>query len=487
MAREQKTSFNISSVPVAKYGSSYQHQKPEHRAKLNYIHSDRSQLNESWHRDIQENGRPKTLRNYLADTKRIVKAKTGRAMQKKAEDYVIGEAVVVIDEKTTMEELQLLGKKMEDRYGWTCVQIHIHKDEGYLGKRTKEMKHREGKYNLHAHMFFITTNLANGKSWKRKRGEGSVMQDITAQTLNLTRGVRKSEQTNEVKETLNVIEFKEDQALKNLERIEQEKADIQETLKNDRKELNEIKEEKDTLDCEVYDLRKNKRILEDDVKELEYLIRKNEEVQDKQYSDIINKHKSKGLFGTSIDYEAVSDELAQQIKDNAVATIRNDFVDVRKARIERNKAVDDREAERRRYKILEREFNEFKSNIIEKIGKAFEIFLDDMRRYKDNLLMAINLWHGGVEYNETKTEEYTADKKGMKFLINGETIDVREEKWRQKCSAAYNRAFLNGNTPQWIDHWAKLIEKENSREAQEKKLEEFEKIASRGQSRGIRR
>lgn len=208
MARNQKTSFNICSVKTSKYGSAYQHQKPEHRATLNYIHSERTKLNESWHREYQAGGHPKTLRNYLADTKKVVKAKTGRAMQKKAEDNVIGEAVVVIDEQTTMEDLQKLGKAMEQRYGWTCVQIHIHRDEGYLGERTEDMKHREGKYNLHAHMFFITTNLATGKSWKRQRGEGSVMQDITAQTLDLTRGVKKSEQAVAPKETLHVLEYK---------------------------------------------------------------------------------------------------------------------------------------------------------------------------------------------------------------------------------------------------------------------------------------
>lgn len=208
MARNQKTSFNVCSVKTSKYGSAYTHQKPEHRATLNYIHSERTQLNESWHKEYQSNGHPKTLRNYLADTKRIVKEKTGRAMQKKAEDNVIAEAVVVIDEQTTMEDLQKLGQAMEQRYGWTCVQIHIHRDEGYLGERTEDMKHREGKYNLHAHMFFITTNIKTGRSWKRQRGEGSVMQDITAQTLDLSRGVKKTEQTKEVKETLNVIQYK---------------------------------------------------------------------------------------------------------------------------------------------------------------------------------------------------------------------------------------------------------------------------------------
>lgn len=484
MAREQKTSFNICSVPVAKYGSAYQHQKPEHRAKLNYIHSDRSQLNESWHRDVQENGRPKTLRNYLADTKRIVKARTGRAMQKKAEDNVIGEAVVVIDEKTTMEELQLLGKKMEDRYGWTCVQIHIHKDEGYLGKRTEEMKHREGKYNLHAHMFFITTNLDNGKSWKRKRGEGSVMQDITATTLNLTRGVKKSEQTNEVKETLNVIEFKEDQARKNLERIESEKADIQETLKNDREELKGVKEEKDTLDCEVYDLRKNKRILEDDVKQLEYLIQKNEDVQDEQYRDIINKHKSKGLFGSSVDYKAVSEELAQQIKDNAVAKIRNDFVDVRKYRAERDKALADKKELIEVSSKLFVKFENFKKEIIEGLGNRFQRFWTDMKRAIDDLTMAVRLWSG--EKETIGKDEFTADKERCKLLINGDTIDEIQERWQAKCEDVCKRA-LERNPKQWVEHWIGKINKQQTKEEKERMLDEFDKIASRGQIRGIRR
>lgn len=242
MARNQKTSFNICSVSVAKYGSAYTHQKPEHRATLNYIHSERTEMNESWHKEYQSNGHPKTLRNYLADTKRIVKEKTGRAMQKKAEDNVIGEAVVVIDEQTTMEDLQKLGKAMEQRYGWTCVQIHIHRDEGYLGERTEDMKHREGKYNLHAHMFFVTTNLATGKSWKRQRGEGSVMQDITAQTLDLTRGVRKSEQTKEVKETLNVIEYKTQVEAERLQTLKGEIAQEEEKREQARAEAKQVEQ-----------------------------------------------------------------------------------------------------------------------------------------------------------------------------------------------------------------------------------------------------
>ena len=60
--------------------------------------------------------------------------KTGRKMQAKAEP--LREGVVVIKEDTTMEELQELGKRFQERFGVTPVQIAIHKDEG----------HWQGKY-----------------------------------------------------------------------------------------------------------------------------------------------------------------------------------------------------------------------------------------------------------------------------------------------------------------------------------------------------
>ena len=204
---QNKTSFNVRFVPVTGYRSAYMHHDKKHREeKLSYVHKDRIGMNEIWHREYQANGHPKTLKNYLNDTKKVVKEKTKRSMQKKAEDKVIGEAVVVVDEHTTMEDLQELGKRMEEKFGWTCVQIHLHKDEGYLGKRRDDMKHREGKYNLHAHMFFITTDLKTGKSWKRKKEDGSEMQNITAKTLRMERGIKKSER--KVPETPNVVAFK---------------------------------------------------------------------------------------------------------------------------------------------------------------------------------------------------------------------------------------------------------------------------------------
>lgn len=241
--RPQKTSFNVHFVAPEKYGAAYQHQKLDHRAMLNYIHADRSHLNESWHKEYQTNGHPKTLRNYLADVKKIVKEKTTKSMQKKAEPKVIGEAVVVIDDKTTMADLQKLGKAMEERFGWTCVQIHVHRDEGYLGERSEEMKHREGKYNLHAHMFFITTNLQTGKSWKMKVGDGSAMQDITAKELNLTRGVPKHLQQGQAKETVDVLEYKEKVLEEGIARKAEQSRQLDKSLKKSAGEVTDLQAE----------------------------------------------------------------------------------------------------------------------------------------------------------------------------------------------------------------------------------------------------
>lgn len=265
----------------AKYGSAYQHQKPDHRAKLGYIHSDRSHLNESWHREYQANGHPKTLRNYLSDTKKVVKEKTKRSMQKKAEEKVIAEAVVVIDEETTMEDLQKLGKAMEDQYGWTTIQIHIHRDEGYLGERSSDQKHREGKYNLHAHMFFVTTNLQTGKSWKWSPKDGSEMQDITAQSLNLTRGIRKEERKEAVKETLNVMEYKEVVA-------EAKKAEVEKEITELQEEQNKILENTRAIQKQRNELENESRMMKS---QIDHLTSINSEIKasidnlDKEYSD----------------------------------------------------------------------------------------------------------------------------------------------------------------------------------------------------------
>ncbi|MBR8803574.1 hypothetical protein [Porphyromonas levii] len=237
MARAKKTSFNLVFVPTTAYGSRYMHHKIEHRNQLNYVVHERTILNESWHLEYQANGHPKTLKNYLTAGKKIVKEKTKRSMQKKAENNFIGEGVVVIDDQTTMDDLKKLGQELEKEFGWTCVQIHIHRDEGYV-------KSKSGKLNLHAHMFFELTNRDTGKSWKMKSGDGSKMQDITAKALNLTRGESK---TITGKDHLDAITYKVVQKEKELLNLQLEESMVKHKTECEEKRLDAIKEEQTEL------------------------------------------------------------------------------------------------------------------------------------------------------------------------------------------------------------------------------------------------
>lgn len=400
MARPQKTSFNLCSVPVAKYGSAYIHQKPDHRATLNYIHANRSHLNERWDKECQANGHPKTLRNYLSDTKKIVKAKTGRAMQKRAEEKVIGEAVVVIDEQTTMDDLQKLGKEMEERFGWTCVQIHIHKDEGYLGKRADDMKHREGKYNLHAHMFFVTTNLQTGKSWKMQVGDGSAMQDITAKVLNLTRGERKG--LGKKKERLQALEYREKQIEESIAKKTEQSRKLDNSLSENAKEVSNLKadaarisadnqqtekeletkqgqlkatinalsdaqklaDERDRTLSEIDDLQTLKITTELEIEsnqrrigeyeQIRQLIEKAEEAERMRYNEIVSRHTSRSILGNSTNWKAVAEEIGQELRTVKMAkpaltmSDRQELEDLRKKEREVKEMERDVHNERRR-------------------------------------------------------------------------------------------------------------------------------------------
>ena len=142
------------------------------------MRSDLSPLNEWW-------SAVPSLGERRSQISALVKEKTGRKMQAKAEP--LREGVVVIKEDTTMEELQELGKRFQERFGVTPVQIAIHKDEG----------HWQGevwKPNLHAHIVFDWYDHSTGKSIKTTSLDAIEMQTICAEVLGMERvGVLRKE------------------------------------------------------------------------------------------------------------------------------------------------------------------------------------------------------------------------------------------------------------------------------------------------------
>lgn len=95
-------------------------------------------------------------------------------------------AVVNIKPDTTMQDLENLAKHFNDKYGFQCYQIAIHRDEGH--KNTKG----EIEINQHAHMEFITLDKETGKqNFKMRDFSKQKMREIqteVAEILQMERG-----------------------------------------------------------------------------------------------------------------------------------------------------------------------------------------------------------------------------------------------------------------------------------------------------------
>lgn len=194
---------NITSVHIqaCKTASSEIHNLRE--KELSYVREELSHMNESM---IYERIAPALSR--IEDT--YTKA-TGQKLQPSASP--LKEAVLVIREDTTMEEVKRFGELCHQEFGITPIQYHIHKDEGHYDSITNEWKP-----NLHAHIVFDftcyehlmveKTAKSNGKTIKNENGEPekkmvdnygksiklgksdmSRMQDLAAIATGMERGV----------------------------------------------------------------------------------------------------------------------------------------------------------------------------------------------------------------------------------------------------------------------------------------------------------
>lgn len=166
------------------------------KKKLDYVRTQLTNKNENWMWDSS-----KSLADRREEIRKLVKEKTGRKMQSKA--VPLHEAVVVIDNRTTMDDLKKLGKIYQQRFGIECVHISIHRDEGHWINRNGEdvglkptdnptqeqiIEGVKWKPNLHAHMVFDWYNHDNGKSWKTSKQDARDMQTIAAEVLSMGRG-----------------------------------------------------------------------------------------------------------------------------------------------------------------------------------------------------------------------------------------------------------------------------------------------------------
>ncbi len=145
-----------------------------------------------------------TLQQHYDNLKALVKEKTGRAMQEKDVEYTdkkgvkrvrkgsspIREGVVNIKPDTTMDDVLQYAERVHERWGIRAIQIHMHKDEGHYENPEDKSTWQP---NLHAHIIWDWIDHATGKSYKLNAEDMSEIQDMVAETLDMQRGLKKSE------------------------------------------------------------------------------------------------------------------------------------------------------------------------------------------------------------------------------------------------------------------------------------------------------
>lgn len=202
--------------------------------ELDYVHKDRSHLNEVW--------APGTIADRRASIEQKYKEHVGQKMQSKSKP--IREAVVVIKEDTTMSDLFALRARFQERFGIELFQMIIHKDEGYKGNNDPL------KLNLHAHLVADWTDPETGKCRRLNRQDMAEMQTITAEVLGMERG-RSSD-----KKHLTAIQYKEQKAKEEAEKakLQQLKAESAQRVaeqKRDDAEKAEREAQKNALKAET--------------------------------------------------------------------------------------------------------------------------------------------------------------------------------------------------------------------------------------------
>lgn len=167
--------------------------------ELDYVIKELTPNNEHW---VDPRYAGKTLSDIHKEIAERYQATVGQKMQAKAAP--IREAPIVIKPETTMADLQLLAKQLEKEFGIKCIQIHIHRDEGF-----NKTNPDPSNLNLHAH-FVADWTHEDGTSLRLGRSDTSRMQTVGAECLKMERG-----SSSNVKH-LNAIQYKEKKALENI-------------------------------------------------------------------------------------------------------------------------------------------------------------------------------------------------------------------------------------------------------------------------------
>ena len=224
-----------------------------------YIVPELTSNNEQW---INPDFGSPDLQAHYENIKRMVKEKTGRAMQEKERERKgkngkiikvagcspIREGVLLIRPETTLADVCKFGEECQKRWGITPLQIFLHKDEGHWLSGQPETGDRESfqvgekwfKPNYHAHIVFDWMNHDTGKSRKLNDEDMTEMQSLASDILLMERGQSKAVTG---KEHLERNDFIIEKQKAELQRMDAAKRHKEEQLGLAEQELKQVKSE----------------------------------------------------------------------------------------------------------------------------------------------------------------------------------------------------------------------------------------------------
>ena len=224
-----------------------------------YIVPELTSNNEQW---INPGFGSPNLQTHYENIKRMVKEKTGRAMQEKERERKgkngkiikvagcspIREGVLLIRPDTTLADVRKFGEECQRRWGTTPLQIFLHKDEGHWLSGQPEAGDRESfqvgekwfKPNYHAHIVFDWMNHDTGKSRKLNDEDMTVMQSLASDILLMERGKSKAITG---KEHLERNDFIIEKQKAELQRMDVAKRHKEEQINLAEQELKQVKSE----------------------------------------------------------------------------------------------------------------------------------------------------------------------------------------------------------------------------------------------------
>ena len=224
-----------------------------------YIVPELTSNNEQW---INPGFGSPNLQTHYENIKRMVKEKTGRAMQEKERERKgkngkiikvagcspIREGVLLIRPDTTLADVRKFGEECQRRWGITPLQIFLHKDEGHWLSGQPEAGDRESfqvgekwfKPNYHAHIVFDWMNHDTGKSRKLNDEDMTEMQSLASDILLMERGQSKAVTG---KEHLERNDFIIEKQKAELQRIDETKRHKEQQINLAEQELKQVKSE----------------------------------------------------------------------------------------------------------------------------------------------------------------------------------------------------------------------------------------------------